>query len=250
MPVVNDSAIVIRTWDYSETSQTVSLFTRTHGILRGLAKGARREKGAFSGGFEVLTRGDFVAYLKSGRDLANLASWDLTFVCRSLRRDLHAFRIGMYLADLVHHMITDHDPHERLFDAMSTALYELDRRQQHDLTLLRFQWALLRETGYQPELHRDAATGRSLPSEADVFIFNSQSGGLVPDDGEGGRSRWRVRRETVDLLRRVASIKPDRECITSDNGAVDRANRLLACYVREILGNELPTMPVMFPGLG
>ncbi|MCZ6836092.1 MAG: recombination protein O N-terminal domain-containing protein, partial [Planctomycetota bacterium] len=72
MPTISDSAVCIRRWDFSETSQTVSLFTHTHGIIRGLAKGAKREKGAFSGGFDVLTQGHLVAIVKPGRDLATL----------------------------------------------------------------------------------------------------------------------------------------------------------------------------------
>ncbi|MCH7602254.1 MAG: recombination protein O N-terminal domain-containing protein, partial [Planctomycetes bacterium] len=61
MPTISDYAICIRRWDFSETSQTVSLFTRESGIIRGLAKGAKREKGNFSGGFDLLTLGQVVA---------------------------------------------------------------------------------------------------------------------------------------------------------------------------------------------
>ena len=46
MPIIADTAICIRCWDFSETSQTVSLVTREHGVVRGLAKGAKREKEA------------------------------------------------------------------------------------------------------------------------------------------------------------------------------------------------------------
>ena len=56
MPAQHDQAICIRHWDYSETSQTVGLFGRTLGCFRGLAKGARRERGSFSGGLDLLTR--------------------------------------------------------------------------------------------------------------------------------------------------------------------------------------------------
>ena len=70
MPIIADTAICIRCWDFSETSQTVSLFTREHGVVRGLAKGAKREKGGFSGGLDVLTRGEMIASVKPGRDLA------------------------------------------------------------------------------------------------------------------------------------------------------------------------------------
>jgi recombinational DNA repair protein (RecF pathway) len=45
VPPIIDQAIVVRLWDFSETSQTVSLFLREHGMLRGLAKGSRRAAG-------------------------------------------------------------------------------------------------------------------------------------------------------------------------------------------------------------
>ena len=77
MSTLRDEAICVRHWDFSETSQTVSLFLRDHGMLRGLAKGARRERGAFSGGFDLFTKGEIVAIVKPGRELATLTEWTL-----------------------------------------------------------------------------------------------------------------------------------------------------------------------------
>jgi hypothetical protein len=62
VPNLIDEALCIRQWDWSETSQTVSLFCRTHGIVRGLAKGARRERSSFSGGIDLLARGEIVEH--------------------------------------------------------------------------------------------------------------------------------------------------------------------------------------------
>ena len=64
MPVAHDQGVCIRHWDFSETSQTVSLFGRGLGLVRGLAKGARRERGSFSGGIGLLARGEIVAVVK------------------------------------------------------------------------------------------------------------------------------------------------------------------------------------------
>jgi len=117
-----EQAIVLRHWEFSETSQTVSLFTRGRGMLRGLAKGARRERAAFSGGFEMLTRGEVGAILKPGSDLATLTEWDLQEVYWATRRSLFAHRAGLYLIDLVRHAVTDEDPHERLWNALDGSL--------------------------------------------------------------------------------------------------------------------------------
>jgi hypothetical protein len=52
-----------------------------------------------------------------------------------------------------------------------------------------------------------------------------------------------VRRETIDLLRQVAAGK-------APETSPDRANRLLAFYIRAVLGREPNSMGWVFPGLG
>ena len=113
MPPVHDIALCIRHWDWSETSQTVSLFTRTHGLIRGIAKGSKREKSNFSGGIELLTRGQALFILKPAADLANLTAWDLQETFPAIRRNLSSFYSAMYMADLLQH-IEDIEPDQRL----------------------------------------------------------------------------------------------------------------------------------------
>ena len=179
MSLLADTAICLRCWDFSETSQTVSLLTREHGIIRGLAKGSRREGGMFSGGFDPLTRGHLLARLKVGRDLATLTEWQLERVWWSARSNLEVNRRAIYMADLVQRMITDHDPHPTVFDSLVEALDRMDAGHGEDWPLLRFQWAVLCETGYRPELDIDVETKDALNGDVTVFAFSSTQGGVV-----------------------------------------------------------------------
>ena len=240
MPTVRDQAVCVRHWDWSETSQTVSLFTRQHGLIRGIAKGARREKSPFSGGLELLTRGEVVAIVKPSGALATITAWDLQESFPALRRSLSAFNAGMYLADLVCHAITDEDPHPALFDALLGSLRVIGESPAE--AMLRFQWAALVETGYKPALGHPGG-GRS----GAVYSFSPRAGGLVTlgeAEGDDARSApvWRVRAATVELLRYLDAGEP----IGDDSASVDRANRLLAAYVREIFGRDLPTARWVF----
>src|SRR5262245_12470421 len=99
MPPITDQAICIRQWDWSETSQTVSLFSREHGILRAVAKGAKRENARFSGGLEVATRGEIIARIKPGDTLSLLIAWDLQEVFPGTRARLQSFHAAMLLMD-------------------------------------------------------------------------------------------------------------------------------------------------------
>lgn len=245
MPTVTDNAICIRRWDYSETSQTVSLFLRDHGLVRGIVKGAKRVGGGFDGGVDLLTHGQVVLILKPSRDLATVTAWHVLEVFRPLRERLAANRAGLYMVDLVSHMLTELDAHPRLFDALRESLAALGDTEHIGRTLLVWVWALLCETGYRPQLDRDAETGNALPADARTLAFSSTAGGVVADTGLG--DRWRVRRETIDLLREVAARRPP-ACIEPQR--LERANRLLAAYIRALLGREPPAMRWLYPDLG
>ncbi|MCA9292497.1 MAG: recombination protein O N-terminal domain-containing protein [Phycisphaerales bacterium] len=231
MATITDHGLVLRQWEFSETSQTVLLFCRTHGLLRGLAKGAHRDKAPFSGGFELLTRGEIVAIPKGANDLANLIEWDLQEVFWGPRRSWSCYQSGLYIIDVLRHMLIDADPHPMLFDGAVAALRALGQATDPQ-AILTFQWLVLHETGYEPRLELD----QSEPSRAAAFGFDPQTGGLTTDPGPGSADTpWRVRRGTVEVLRHVRDqgdpgpARPEQ---------VDRAMRLLGQYLRLLGGQE------------
>ena len=274
-----------------------SPFFPEHGLIRGLAKGSKREKSRFSGGIELLTLGQITAISKPSTDLATLTEWDLTELFPALTKNLHAYYAGLYFADLLQHLISENDPHERLFQTLIKVLRALDTptppnstnsntpnphhpttQQNNELTpiistcVLAFQWAILCEVGYQPLLNHDAENNTPLQTtntttQNHTLAFSPSAGGIVEDTGES--DRWRVRAETINLLRTIQQTwehaienKKDttqNEPSPHENNFVEntiaiiqnenmqsttlgRANRLLAAYLRTILDRELPTM--------
>lgn len=244
MPTIKDEAVVLRAWDFSETSQTVALFSRGAGMIRALAKGSRRATSNFSGGLEPLTRGSLVAILKSGTELASLTEWDLAEVFWGPRRALAAHHAGLYFADVLYHAVTNLDPHAALYDALTDACRALSDQTQVMRAVVEFQWALLCETGYRPVLDHDVMTGGSLPP-APVYGFSPAAGGVCPDPGSalgGDRPIWRVRAETIKLLQSLDSGA----ALSTDDSALPRAGGLLSLYLREIVGHDLPTRAAVF----
>ncbi len=240
MPPTFDEGICIRHWDFSETSQTVSLFGRTLGVVRGLAKGSKRERGAFDGGIDLLVRGTFGAIMKPGRELSTLTEWDLLEMYPRLRLDLSSNRAAYYMADLVGRMLQPEDPHPGLYDALARALRTLggainpgEPDTSGGSALLAFQWTLLVETGIQPTL--------DIPADTQVVDFVPDAGGFVADAHHQG-IRWKVRRATAECLAALAKGGS----AEGDAGVVDRANRLLAAHIRHTLGVEPPTMQLVF----
>ncbi|MEM7577768.1 MAG: DNA repair protein RecO [Planctomycetota bacterium] len=249
MPRFKDLAVCLRGVEYSESSQVVVLLTQAHGKVRGLAKGSRRLAPSsiqrYSGGIELLNRGQVVATTRPSSELASITEWDLQDDAHHLRLDLSAQRFALYAADLTHALLADLDPHPDTFAALVRLLNMLEARGAgtQASALLRFQWTLLDDAGYRPVLDHDALYNTELAA-AEAYTFDAQAGGFTADDG---RSAWRVRRGTLETLRSVASEAS--EDIALD--AAQRGNRLLAAYARELIGRELPTMATALgPGIG
>ncbi len=233
MPAQHDQALCIRQWDFSETSQTVSLFGRTTGCFRGLAKGSRRERGSFSGGIDVLTRGEVGAILKRDRELATLTEWDAQETFPRLREDLTCNRAAWYAADMLGRLLPPLDPHPTLFDDAVQLLRALGAGEPMERSMLRFQWSLLVETGWQPDIS-DPEDG------AGTIAFDPVEGRMVPDAGTEGH--WRVRRGTLQVLQ-LAALGQDQ---AEDTESLQRANKLLAAHLRNVLGEEPATMAWTF----
>jgi len=232
VPTQHDQAICIRHWDYSETSQTVGIFGRRLGCFRGLAKGARRERGSFCGGLDLLTRGEVGVILKQEGELATLTEWDVQETFPRLRDDLAANRAGWYAADILGRVLPTLDPHPDLFDHTLLLLRALGQGVDTEQSMLQFQWSLLQQSGWQPDLKDPDPSAKTL-------AFDPSESRLVIDDGKEGP--WRVRRGTLIALQAASG-----GAWPSDAESIQRANKLLAAHLRNVIGEEPETMTWLF----
>ncbi len=232
---MSDQAIVIRLWDFSETSQTVSLFCRELGVVRGLAKGSKRADVRFSGGFDLVTRGQVQAIVKPTEAMATITGWDLLEVFPAVRGSLGAFYAAMAMADVAHHAVRDHDPHPELFDGLVEGLRVLSATDAGTLGVLRVVWVALSETGYRPELERDIRDPSARLGDEGTVVFLPALGGFtrVGASAEG----WRVRGETLRMLRALAGGPGS--VAGYGQATLARGLRLLSAYFGAVTG-ELP----------
>ena len=238
----------LRSIEWSETSQIVVLLTREWGKVRGLAKGSKRLSPSavarFSGGIELLQRGEVLATTKATAELANVTEWNLADDHHHLRRSLAAQRLAMYAAELADDVLPELDPHPASFDALTRFLKALADPARLRQAALRFQWAVIVDAGFKPELDADVHDGAALVLDTDredagePVAFDPLAGGLTRRTGPG---QWKTRTRTAALLRRLAA--GDQPALAAaDPDSIDRANRLLCSYLRETLGRELATM--------
>jgi DNA repair protein RecO (recombination protein O) len=155
VPILATEAIVLRAIEYSETSLIVWLFTREHGRVHVIAKGARRARSPFEGALEPLVRGELVFYRKARSEgLETAKEFDPHDLHLGLRKDLQRLYRGLYVGELLTELSQRELPSEETFDAAAAALRRLARgdASQLDATLFDFELLLLRSAGFAPRL--------------------------------------------------------------------------------------------------
>jgi DNA repair protein RecO (recombination protein O) len=206
--LTKDTAICIRTTDYSETSQIVTLFTKINGKISAIAKGSKRPKSAFDGPVEVFSYGNVVFSDSNREKLATLTEFQQKPGFADLANNLFALNCCLFGAELVNSLTNEYDPHPELFDGFLRFLQDAnERRKTKDegretkdekrktlSLLILFQLTLLREIGLMPILNACAncktshgSRGTPVPSGVEgshEFYFSSSANGLICRDCE------------------------------------------------------------------
>lgn len=246
MPLVRDQCICLRKVDYSETSQILTLFSRTHGLAGVVAKGAHRRTKAgaskFDGGIDLLDRGDAVFIHDSQRDLGTLTEWSLRNGHRELRKDLRGMYLGLYAAELVSLLVEAHDPHPELYDRLEQCIGELSTSRREE-AFLAFEMDLLREAGYQAEFAGCVECGAEI-AEREPCYFSPSRGGIVCRNCESATPDRialdaRLVRLMQGILRQPRSNGSARRLPVLTRHQTDPLNRVLAEHVQHTLGRRL-----------
>ena len=128
---------------WRETSLVVQVFTREHGCLGLVAKGAKRPQSVLRpvlSAFQPL----WVSWSGSG---------EVKTLTRAECAGIHALAgtammSAWYMNELLLRLLAREDAHPVLYDAYVDALTQLARGERAAGALRRFEWILLRETGY------------------------------------------------------------------------------------------------------
>jgi DNA repair protein RecO (recombination protein O) len=153
-------AFVLHSYPFRETSLLVEAFSRDHGRIALLARGARRPRSAIRGllmAFQPLELG----WTGKGEVLTLMkAEWQGGMPLLAGE----ALFCGYYLNELLIHLLPREDAHERLFDCYTTMLSSLAHAPGHKVVeadLRCFEKALLQELGYGLTLTHDS-TGEAI----------------------------------------------------------------------------------------
>jgi len=154
MPIDQAEAIVLRTTNIGDQDKIAVFLTRDYGVVRGVAKGARKFGNRFGSSLEPMSRVTVFYYEKERKDLVTVNNCDLIESFFELQADLKASLTLSYFAELIEEFMPVRAREDIVFRLLLSVLQAL--KQKGDLGLLTpyFEAWFLQVNGFLPDVRR------------------------------------------------------------------------------------------------
>lgn len=152
MPLIETEGLILKTYNLAEADKIVLLLTREHGIVRGVAKGAKRLKSRFGSSLEPFTVVRATYFQKETLELVSIQKLDLIGSYFSVASDPDFLQKFSYLIEILVDSLPPQDPNEMLY-RMTRACLDAAAQMPDRLDAIGFYFEiwLLRLTGYLPQ---------------------------------------------------------------------------------------------------
>lgn len=161
-------ALILRTYPFQEADLLVTVFTRSDGKIRGVARAAKRSKRRFGGALEPLTH--VIAHWeeKEKQELARLDSCDI--LASPLAAEMTYPRVVAlsYVAEVIDQLLPDREPSDDIFRLTLSVIKHLEAGNVW-MPLTYFDLWIVRLIGLLPDLRRCVACGAALNGSRAYF---------------------------------------------------------------------------------
>ncbi len=180
MALVRGEGIVLKTHALGDTSRIVAVYTREHGLVKMVAKGARKAPSRFGFALEPLSLSRFVFYHKPDRDLQLLSQADVVEPWGSHIIELTRLAHAQATLELIDRLVWGEEPHPELYDLLAAALERAATVPAEALPALTLAFELQAASllGYRPRLDACVDCGRPMSSRRP---FSPSRGGVLCD---------------------------------------------------------------------
>lgn len=227
MKLYRDEAVVLRTHDLGEADRIITLLSRRHGRVKGVAKGIRRTSSRFGGRLEPFSLVDIQLYEGRSLDVVTEVSTIEPFA-QPISRNYQAYTAASAMAEIAERLTTEEgEPDEEQYLLLVGALHSLASKAHKPVHILdSYILRGLALSGWALAVWNCAQCGADGPLRS----FHVQSGGMVCDSC-APRGAAHPHGETVALLGALLSGQWE-SVEQAPQFASDEASSLIAAYLQ------------------
>lgn len=190
----NLRGIVLSTYDYSDSSRIVNLYTLERGRLSFMAKGAKRNKSKFLNLTQAYVEGSF--NLVEGKSMYYIKDGLIDNAHLGLRKSIGRLTCASFATELIN-MVAISQADSDLFYLLSSVLTALEEGLEESLLRIigAYLFKLASFLGFRPTLASCIVCGK----RPEDFALNIPAGGLLCEDHRDSGTRLLSREAYIEL---------------------------------------------------
>jgi DNA repair protein RecO (recombination protein O) len=240
MPLQETESLVLKSYNLAEADRIVVFFTRDHGMVRGVAKGAKRLNSKFGSTLELFSTVQLSYFQKEDRELVSIQHVELIRSCFSAAGDPEFLHTFSYLADLLMAFVPPHDPNETLY-RMTKACLDAALESPDRLAAIRlyFELWMLRLGGYLPDWSRCDECERTLAVNEAASLRTDFH--LICDNCRKARWLSPISPEQLEVFHSVQKVPPPKflELTNARTDTVIELSAILRRIITQVVGRDL-----------
>ena len=208
--IIQTEGIVIKSFDFRETSRIATFFTKNYGKVKGVLKGIRKDTKKFGSHVDKFTINDIVYYQYQRSDLHLISQCDLKHFFLSIQQDYQRNMAANYMLELVDIIMPAEEANTDIYQLMVDYLTTLESTGDIEKLVRIFQIKILLHSGFSPHLDSCVKCGRKAEGRA---RFSQSSGGLIcPRCPAIGNSFTLISPGTISSILHIEK-SPWRQCL-------------------------------------
>lgn len=239
MALFETESLILKSYNLSEADKIVVFLTREHGVVRGVAKGAKRLKSRFGGSLEPFTVVNLSYFQKEERELVSVRQIDLIKSYFELASEPEFLQKFAYLAELLINFSPPHDPNEKLYRMARVCLESIseDFRTLEAATLY-FELWLLRLGGYLPDWRVCDSCRREIGQETVGLQTSFQ---ILCRSCQKAKSNIQISARQREVFMQAQKLAPTKfnEFVADKSSEVHEISQILKKMILQITGKEL-----------
>ncbi len=189
MAIIKSEAVILKCDNYRETSKIITFFSKSHGKLKGIAKGVRSSKSRWGGALQSMAYVNIMFYYKENGGLFLISNAEYEKSMSAIYDDFEKMEVGYRMIELINRTTADHQENANLFTLLVESLDNLNAATKNYVNVLfNFEFRLIKILGFGMDLemifegnldksNRNQYFYETKFSEGDIKTLNMIGGG-------------------------------------------------------------------------
>jgi len=174
--IVKTEGIVLKSFDFRETSRIATFFTRDFGKVKGVLKGIRKDPRKFASSVDKFSLNDIIYYQYRNSDIHLVSHCDMKDFYSGLRLDLERMTAASYACEFIDTLMPAEEQNTAIYELTQEFLKSLQTTPDVTKLIQTFQIKILALSGFQPHLE---ACVRCSKKVVNAPSFSLRLGGLL-----------------------------------------------------------------------